>query len=98
MELYDKKHRPVAVGDVLKIDHYIARVRREKVYMYKLVIERFPTPKGSELFKISHLSHEGSYFTLIDDKIHNNIEIVQSKCIEVDGIKTDFRHRKKKSN
>lgn len=39
-ELYDKNGYPICPGDVLKVFHFVAALRRERRYMYKLVIER----------------------------------------------------------
>lgn len=39
-EFYDKKGYRIYPGDVLKVYHFTSALRRERRYMYKLVIEK----------------------------------------------------------
>ena len=84
-EIYDKNGYPIRAGDVLKIFHFVAALRREKKYMYKLVDKRI---NNTNFFVIRHLSFRGNYYLFIDDSIKNEIEIVQ-------GRDSDFRDRQR---
>ena len=86
-ELYDKNGYPIRPGDVLKVFHFVAALRREKIYMYKLVYEKFQINNKS-YYRINHLTNSGHYDILINDQIMNDYEIVQGVY--------DFRSRKKK--
>ncbi|MDD5006606.1 MAG: hypothetical protein PHS93_09410 [Candidatus Omnitrophica bacterium] len=79
--IYDKNRRPIEVGDVLKIFHFTAALRREAIYMYKQVLRKTQLQRGSFVFEMSHLEdQEGSPCRmLIDDKVHDDYEIVQGK-------------------
>jgi len=75
--LLDETGRQICVGDVLKIYHFTARLRREKRYMYKYVSERITAGNG-EFFKIMHLNENGDYyFEAINGRKLNGTEIVQ---------------------
>lgn len=97
MTLYDKNRRPILPLDVLKIYHFTAAVRREKMYMYKRVncIEKLGNSVAMYL-KIEHLSDRngGYYHEIADDSVREDIEIVQG--YGPDG-EQDFRDRKRKS-
>jgi hypothetical protein len=87
--VYDKNGVPIAIGDTIKIFHYIG-ARRKKHYMYKFVLGI----KGDR-FKLSHLSKNiEDYFTLkIDNRILSDFEVVQG--FGEDG--TDFTDRQKRN-
>lgn len=77
-ELYDKKGRPIMPGDLLKIFHFVAAVRRQKKYMYKLVKEIHKTSLGAELIVIEHLSKEKDFFVKVkNNTIWEECEIIQ---------------------
>ena len=81
MKVYDKKGIPIEVGDVLKVFHYVARERKEKIYMYKQVIGRMNVeiPIVGQRYIISHLDNNTIPYTLIiDGHVWNTYEIVQS--------------------
>jgi hypothetical protein len=83
-QLYDRNGIPIHVGDVLKVFHFVAAVRREKIYMYKQVIG-----KTNRIFRISHLDKEKKcYWKIIDDSTLIDCEIVQGY--------DNFRTRKKR--
>jgi hypothetical protein len=76
--LYDKKGIPILPGDTLKVFHFTAALRREKVYMYKYVesIEH----KGSKcpLMRIKHLNlKDDYYYELVDGRVLKDYEVVQ---------------------
>lgn len=81
MNLYDKKRREIHVGDILKVYHYTAAVRRERIYMYKQVmrIVRLNPDSEHRYFFISHLGMDGEgYHMHLDGAVLPNVEIVQS--------------------
>lgn len=51
-ELYDKLGYRIYPGDVLRVFHFIAAVRRERRYMYKLVVQRGETLYGVSIPEI----------------------------------------------
>ena len=82
----DKNSRPILIGDVLKVFHFIGK-RNKKNFMYKQVVEF----NSSTSYKCSHLDLKPkSYFTLqLDNRKHDSIEIVQSRT------PVDFEEREK---
>lgn len=78
-KLLDKTGREIHVGDVLKVFHFVARLRREKFYMYKYVNERITSVNGEERFKILHLEGnlESYYVEAINGRKLEGVEIVQ---------------------
>jgi len=93
--LTDKKGREIMVGDMLKVYHFTAALRREKHYMYKYVNERITVVNGQERFKILHLNGEtiSFYVETIDGRKLKHVEIVQGYA----GVKPghDFSDRPK---
>ena len=80
--IFDRRGIPICVGDVLKIHHFTAALRRKKIYMYKWVIEKIVSNSGCEMLIINHLNqtsfdYRNGYCMVCDDKIHPAIEIVQ---------------------
>lgn len=74
-KLYDKKGYPIEVGDLLKVFHFVAAVRREKIYMYKQVIGISYTPL---MLIVSHMDNSTDTFRLmLDNSIRKDIEILQ---------------------
>lgn len=83
--LYDKTGREIMVGDVLKVFHYVAALRRKRCYMYKQVVRTKPLGKsGQPYFVLSHLNmkdpegRDGGYYEAIDGRVLTGVEIVQS--------------------
>jgi len=79
-ELVDKHGRPIRVGDILKVFHFIG-ARRKRYFMYKQVVDvmRLGSPPKSYL-KISHLSMDpNEYYTeRLDGRHLSDVEIIQS--------------------
>lgn len=89
--LYDKKGYPFHIGDVLKVFHYIAALRREKRYMYKQVHGMKRIGKDSWVFIIKHLtSGDKPYYLSADGRRMMDYEIVQGAGM------ADHRTREKK--
>jgi len=80
--IYDKTGRAIAVGDVLKVYHFTAALRRKKHYMYKQVAIADRFRDGTPIFRVHHLDLTDDFYTLICDGSHlADYEIVQSiKC------------------
>lgn len=100
MTLYDKNHRPIKVGDVVKVFHFIGK-RNKKHYMYKYVYDIVTYPAGHTLYHILHLGSnpdellESKYYEKdIDGNILEDYEIVQGIRI-IDGTLEDVDDRPK---
>lgn len=80
-EIYDKNRRPIHVGDVLKVFHYVRARNRKRMYMYKQAV-RFGKirPNGThDYLHISHLGLDGHcYYEFPDGRVLADVEIVQS--------------------
>ena len=73
--IYDKTGRQIYPGDVLKVYHFQAALRREHRYMYKYVEGYHENGKA---FIVGHLQpNSAPYYLPLDGKIHPEIEIVQ---------------------
>ncbi len=86
-ETCDKNRRPIRVGDVLKVFHFTAALRRKKHYMYKQVICERPLGGhgGSEKVPYLVVSHLGlddeTYYLGKDEGLQSDYEIIQNpKC------------------
>jgi hypothetical protein len=90
MNAYDKNGIPILPGDTLKVFHFEGP-RRKRFYMYKFVKSVHPSGKALE---VMHLSlDDGSYWMVLDGRIHAYIEIVQGyEGVERGG---SFMDRKK---
>ena len=90
-KIYDKTGREIKLFDVIKIFHF--RTKRKKYYMYKHVVgER--TTQGTDYFLFSHLSEDQStYMEVKDNKIREDMEIVQGYGGE--GVSYEDRERKR---
>lgn len=84
-KLFDKTGREIMVGDVLKVFHYVAALRRKRCYMYKQVTKTKTLGKsGQPYFVLSHLNmkdpegKDGGYYQAIDGRTLADYEIVQS--------------------
>lgn len=77
---YDKTGREIMIGDVVKVFHYTARMRRERVYMYKHVTGERVWPSGFTCLFFSHLSMKDGdgYYEARDGRVLEDVEIVQS--------------------
>lgn len=77
-KLYDKTGREIMRGDIVKVFHFVAALRRKKHYMYKqcLGVEQ----KGTTFWmRFSHLDlNEDGYWQQVDGSILDDYEIVQS--------------------
>lgn len=95
MNLYDKNKIPILPGDTLKVFHYVAAVRREKRYMYKLVKKVEHRPTGPPFLHICHLDlTDGYYWQIMDGRVLRDYEIVQG----YEGVESgqDYRDRERK--
>lgn len=78
-ELFDKTGRKIMVGDVLKVYHFTAALRRKKHFMYKQVAIADRFKDGTPIFRVVHLDLTDDFYTLICDGSHlADYEIVQS--------------------
>lgn len=100
MTLYDKNHRPIEVGDVLKVFHFIGK-RNKKYYMYKYVYDKVTYPAGHTLYHILHLDSnpekllESRYYLKDEDElVLEDYEIVQGAKTVSDTLQ-DVEDRKK---
>jgi len=91
LSVYDKNGRPIKVGDVLKVFHFIG-ARGKRHYMYKHVVGTRPSNGGGEFLVISHLNlkpldgRDSGYWIFQEGQIDRDIEIVQ-------GAHDDFDER-----
>lgn len=91
LSAYDKNGRPIKVGDVLKVFHFIG-ARRKRHYMYKHVVGTRPSKDGGEFLVISHLNlkpldgRDAGYWIFQEGHTDRDIEIVQ-------GAYDDFEER-----
>jgi hypothetical protein len=77
--LYDKTGREIVRGDVLKVYHYTAALRRKRIYMFKQALGVETLKSGNEYMQFSHLNmREDSYLQVCDGKHLRDYEIVQS--------------------
>ena len=77
--LYDKTGREIIVGDVLKVYHFTAALRRKKHFMYKQVVGQRTFRDGMEALEISHLDMSGDfYIEACDGRTLSDYEIIQS--------------------
>ena len=75
--ILDKNSKKIEIGDILKIFHFTG-ARRKRFYMHKQVI-RFQIIGGNSFYRVSHLDLTNNiYYLRLDDKRHNEIEIVDS--------------------
>lgn len=79
MKLYDKTGREIKIGDVVKVYHFTAAIRRKRHYMYKQAINIREWESGFKAMRFSHLDmNEGGYYEALDGRIMEDYEIVQS--------------------
>lgn len=89
VETCDKHRRPMRVGDVLKVFHYTAALRRKKHYMYKQItriqwLGGYGGRSRVQYFFVSHLNlksdtlgGDGGYWLGAHEGIKEDYEIVQ---------------------
>lgn len=88
----DKNSRPILVGDILKVFHFIG-ARRKKYFMYKQVVG-FQPYHPNKFYQVSHLNmknmddNDSNYPIMLDGKRLDDVEIVQ-------GAFDDHEERKK---
>ncbi|OKP79918.1 hypothetical protein BTE77_06805 [Ensifer adhaerens] len=74
------------IGDVLKVYHFTAALRRKKHFMYKQVVAYDTFRSGVPFLKISHLDMSAETYTVICDGSHlPDYEIVQSANIPIES-------------
>lgn len=80
--IFDKNGREIMVGDVLKVYHFTAALRRKKHYMYKQVMIADKFRDGTDILRVGHLDLTDDFYTLICDGKHlPDHEVIQSiKC------------------
>lgn len=100
MTLYDKNRRPILVGDIIKIFHFIGG-RKKKYFMYKYVYNKYTNSNGAVYYTLLHLGSDPAklltekYFMLDEDgKILEDTEIVQG-IRTINGTLEDVEDRKK---
>jgi len=94
--LYDKTGRQIYPGDVLKVYHFRAAVRREHRYMYKYVSG---VHENGNALIVEHLQPgTNPYYLPLNGKIMAEIEIVQGYAGVPSGCDYRDRARLKRSN
>lgn len=79
---FDKNGIPFAIGDVVKVFHFVG-ARRKRHYMYKQVAGERMWPSGFECWVFSHLNllppegRNGGFYIAKDGKHYPDYEIVQ---------------------
>lgn len=61
LDLYDERGVQIAVGDVIKVFHFVG-ARRKRHYMYKQVMGYKMLGKGTPFVVVSHLNMTDEYF------------------------------------
>jgi hypothetical protein len=100
--ILDKNRRKIQVGDILKVYHYRAALRRRHCYLYRQVIdcEKWTTDhkKSAYAFRISHLdlrNPDGGYWEILNNAYRTDIEIVAGLSLTPDGQLQNFYERPK---
>lgn len=77
--IFDKNGREIMPGDVLKVYHFTAALRRKKHFMYKQVMIADKLRDGTDILRVSRLDLTDDFYTLICDGKHfPDYEIIQS--------------------
>ncbi|MBD9542903.1 hypothetical protein IB276_26000 [Ensifer sp. ENS04] len=78
-KIHDKTGREIMVGDVLKVYHFTAALRRKKHFMYKQVVGTRTFRDGTPCLEVSHLDLSNEHYVLVcDGAILGDHEIIQS--------------------
>jgi hypothetical protein len=88
-KLYDRTGREIMRGDIVKVYHFTAAVRRKRHFMYKQALGVVMLGNGDPCpyMKFSHLDmSEDSYHEFCDGRVLKDYEIVQ-------GTDADFYDR-----
>lgn len=77
---YDKHGREIMIGDVVKVYHFTAALRRKRHYMYKHVTGQRVWESGFKALFLSHLTlkDDKGFYLAQDGSHHRDYEIVQS--------------------
>lgn len=79
MAVYDKNGREIMLGDILKVYHFTAALRRKKHYMYKQVMIADRFRDGTPIFRVGHLDLTDDFYTIVcDGNRLSDYEIIQS--------------------
>ncbi len=91
--IYDKRGIPIERGDVVKVYHFTAALRRKRHYMYKQALGVRVLPKCDlPVMDFSSLNFgEHQYHEWVEDQVLGGYEIVQS-------IKCDHEDRPRKAS
>lgn len=77
--IYDKTGREIVIGDIVKVYHYTAALRRKRHYMYKQAVRVREFKDGSQAMFFSHLDmSEDGYHQMLNGSHLPDYEIVQS--------------------
>ena len=79
--IYDRRGIPIERGDILKVYHFTAALRRRRHYMYKQALDVFYLGQVSPVpyIKFDHLAMDGQYYwEICDGRVLPDYEIVQS--------------------
>lgn len=77
--LYDKNGIPFKVGDVVKVFHFTAALRRKRYYMYKQIVGIRTWDNGFQAMEFSHLDMTNYvYYIGMDKGLLLDYEIIQS--------------------
>ncbi len=83
--IYDKNGRQIMLGDIVKVYHFTAALRRKRHYMYKQAVRTRTFKDGCHAMFFSHLDMtDGGYHQMLDGRHLADYEIVQSVCARFD--------------
>lgn len=94
MRTCDKNRIPIEVGDILKVYHFTAALRRDRQYIYKQVVGLIQLGKNkTDYFEVSHLdlNESGEYWIGLDEGVLKDYEVVQG----IDKYPMHFKDRDK---
>lgn len=95
-EIYDERGIPMRVGDVVKVFHFTAALRRKRHYMYKQVVRSWNFRDGTPALDLSHLDMTGDTYTLhtAGGDLVSGYQIIQSiKCDHEDRPRRALREK-----
>lgn len=78
--IYDKTGREIVLGDIVKVYHFTAALRRKRHYMYKQALNIREWPSGARAIFFSHqtMKENDGYYQMLDGRVLDRYEIVQS--------------------